>query len=89
MLSKEAKIGEQVLVEWVDSEATISQVWHSLDEVSHQLTKIRSVGFLVDLSPEHVAISMSWDDSSEHAQIGGLFHIPRGCVKRIRRLRLK
>ena len=80
--------GDLILIEWLDSEQS-DQVWHTLSAAKDiRISKTKTVGFLVEETLDHVAISQSWDDMTEGHEPGvaGLFTIPQGCIKSIHKL---
>lgn len=53
-----------VQVDWFDAHAT-AQTWTALDEVEMAERRIRTVGILVALDRQHMAVATSHDDDAE------------------------
>lgn len=75
---------EAVRVEWADSTSFSTHRWRDIAE-SKQLTPatIVSVGILLAETKTHIVLTGSLDE--DHAS--GCHTIPRGCIKRMRRLK--
>jgi hypothetical protein len=74
-----------VLVQWIDSTSFGQQRWRDLEEGEKLApATIRSVGFLLHSAKDHIRITGHLDDGDNES---GCFVIPRGCIKRIRRLK--
>jgi hypothetical protein len=74
-----------VLVEWIDSTSFGQQRWRDLGE-GEKLTPatIQSVGFLLHTAKDHIRITGHLDGDENES---GCFVIPRGCIKRMRKLK--
>lgn len=74
-----------VYIEWSDSTSFSAQRWRG-EEESGGLTAstIKSVGWLLSASKEQVLITTSITEEDDRS---GCFAIPRGCIKRMRRLK--
>ncbi len=74
-----------VYIEWADSTSFSAQRWREKDE-SEGLTPstIKSVGWLLSSSKKQVLITSSISDEDHRS---GCLVIPRGCIKRMRRLK--
>lgn len=74
-----------VYIEWADSTSFGAQRWREKDE-SESLAPsfIKSVGWLLSSTREQVLITGS---ISEEDHRSGCLAIPRGCIKRMRRLK--
>ena len=72
-----------LLVEWDDSSTCVG--WHRLsseDDISHCI----STGLLCKETEKSITLTIS---KSELGSIAETISIPRSCIKRIRRLRVK
>jgi hypothetical protein len=75
-----------VEVTWADS--CSSNAWKSHDEALewHGPVECSTVGYLFKRDKVGVTLAMS---ISKTGGVGGLWHVPNGMVKRVRRLRAK
>lgn len=81
---KHYKYKPAVVVDWIDASSE-SQSWKSVNDVKrHYEYKVRSVGLLISEYKEGVVIATN--DCAE-GDVSCLMRIPRGVIRRIRRLR--
>ena len=75
-----------VIVDWVDSCSFGRQAWRPREE-SEQITpsNIQSVGFVLTEDKTRIVLTGSLDEE-DHAS--GCHTIPRGCIRRMRRLKI-
>ena len=71
-----------VLVEWDD--ACSSYHWEPRNDLTHKLPSV-SVGILLREDDEEIEVALTLTQTSKNNSVA----IPRGCIKRIRRLWLK
>jgi hypothetical protein len=87
--SKRGKFLPYVAVEWKDAHQSARTAWRPLGEAEdyHDLPCIcSSVGFLVKRDKKGLTLAMSMSDEG---LLCGLWHIPAGMVRSVRRLRAK
>jgi hypothetical protein len=77
------KINDMVKVDWVDSNSRHG--WEQEDIYENSVAPCRTVGILKENHRNFVAIAQS--DSSLGSKMNNIT-IPRGCIVRIRKLRL-
>ena len=76
---------ELVLVEWVDS--AFLQGWMSKESIKkHEISKCTSVGILANETANHITVVQSMSDKQD---FGDGISIPKICIKRIRKLKVK
>ena len=74
-----------VLVEWVD--AISNSGWHSPKKELCEVSSCVTVGFL--LYDEEDIITIAQNINITSGNIGDTISIPKGCVKRVRTLKVK
>ena len=78
------KEGEFVYIKWVDSYGVLSG-WVDLSEYSPNLLMIESVGRVIEVNDEIVAIAHNYSDVTENTpqQANGIMVIPRVAIKKV------
>jgi len=84
---KPLKIGELVLIEWVDSSQPIPN-WQHTESIGHDLITCESVGWVLYYEGNKVVVIAPnrGDFETDNEQYSGCTSIPGGCIKRIFRL---
>lgn len=81
-----------VVVEWDDSAADGVAGWQTIDngrKAGAEGLYIVSVGILIDKKPDYIIIARGVDNQLPNQHADGFFRIPRGCIKRLRKLGVK
>jgi hypothetical protein len=89
MSRKQGKFLPFVEVTWVDSHSSASSAWRSLKEAEEYHCEpcvCSTVGFLFKRDRRGLTLAQS---VNEQGQVGALWHVPAGMVRRVRRLRAK
>ena len=87
-MSSVKKPYKMVLVEWEDAYSDAS--WHTESQVDNSFLdsswECKNVGLLVRDEPGYMVLASRWSEINE--SYGHLQRIPRGMVKRIRRVKV-
>jgi len=76
-------MGKIVLIEWDDA-ASRSGGWHYLDDEDTVMSSI-SIGIVCSEDDKQVVLALSKNEKGLYAET---FSIPKGCIKRIRTLKV-
>ena len=84
--TKKIKVGKLVLVEWEDAGAHTAE-WLFVEGLDFEPKLCRSVGWVVHDTTRTLAIVSTHGYSPKDSeQVSGVVQIPRGMVRRVRRL---
>ena len=83
-MSQHKKHHSMVLVSWIDSQAT--RGWQHFEKADQRPSRCESVGYLLSKTKESVVLAQSRTLDRDALPWGELLTIPRGAVRRIRRL---
>lgn len=75
---------EKVLVEWVDSKMTHG--WQNTGIFEGEVALCECIGFLYEDGVDFITLTMGRSDSD---MVVEGFSIPKGCIKSIKKLRVK
>jgi len=80
---------ELIVVDWLDAGGDNTKGWQEIGDFDAEGTqyKIRSVGFMLSVTKKYIHLFSDYDEKSN--QFNSVNSIPRGCVTRIRRIKLK
>jgi hypothetical protein len=89
--NREYKMNESKIVEiqWIDSLGS-PEVWEDIDNVKDDTSDVMiTVGYLLKESKRYYILCMSQhnNDTCKPYMVGTIFRIPKGCVKKIRKLK--
>ena len=92
-MKKEKGRFEAVYIEWLDS-VMESKVWHSfksiVDDNQKPSNQFFTVGYLLlENKFEYILSGSIHFEDGEAVSAGQIFKIPKGCVTKIRRMRVK
>jgi len=71
-----------VEITWKDSCGVVDQIWESQNCKPLIPPDIKSIGYLWEKTKDYITIIQSLDVN----QMAGRFSIPRGCIKKIKKL---
>lgn len=89
MVSKKVKLMDCVLVEWEDAYA--HSRWEHIDENDpHPTFIVKSVGFVIFYDKRGIKLTqgIKVDKDDEDLMGAGIFFIPRGMIRKIKKLRI-
>ncbi len=86
-MSRAYERGEILEIEWFD--ATTRSGWHSKEywEKVSKADLCKSVGYFFGSSKREISIALSTDPEEGMSEFSDMHSIPKGAIKRIRRLK--
>lgn len=88
-MAKGIKVGDVVYFEGIDLTSTDQMNWASMEDCAKQEpVKIEGIGFVVAISEETISLALL-RAADQEAAFGILGVVPKGCIRTIRRLRVK
>jgi hypothetical protein len=80
------KIGDMLLIQWIDAHCPKPNAWATLEECDEQPTKmnISSLGFFIDKRDGYIRISGEFSGSEECMDVvNRIINIPIGCIESV------
>jgi len=86
-MSRVYKKGEILEIEWLD--ATTRSGWHSKEywEKIAKADLCKSTGYFFKSTKREISIALSTDPEQGMSEFSDMHSIPKGCIKKIRRLK--
>lgn len=78
------KVGDLVLVEWVDSARPAEQAWTEIGDLDLDVSGCQSVGWVIHVNDKMVVIGHNMDPTNDH--VCGAMAIPLVAITGLKRL---
>ena len=77
----------RVEVEWTDAASTPG--WNVLRDVldDRGTVEVHTIGYLIRRTPKLIQLAQSYHASGDDVRLGEPFSIPRGCVRKVTRIK--
>lgn len=77
-----------VEITWIDATSPSQTTWIQRDDIDSPIMTIKSLGYYLGEQDGYIRIAADMSVSDDYVdQIARLFAIPKGCVKRIRKIK--